>query len=100
MSPLYKHYSMCELQETSLNIGSSPEALEQFICIAHSSHYDIWHAEVALNLFACLSPSKEVHRFLASDNILGGILDICVYRTELGESALNVMLLRLVVYLL
>ena len=88
-------YSMCELNETSKKIASNTEALEQFICIAHSSPYDVWHAQVVLNMFACLSNVKDVHYYLASEGVIGGIIDICAYRTELGDAALDVMLLRL-----
>ena len=76
-----------------MKIGSNPEALEQLICIAHSSHYDTWHAQVVFNLLVCVAHAREVHPLLASDDIVGGIIDVCSYRAERGDCT---VLLRLV----
>ena len=80
-----------------MKIGSNPEALEQLICIAHSSHYDTWHAQVVFNLLVCVAHAREVHPLLASDDIVGGIIDVCSYRAERGDcTAIELMLLQLV----
>ena len=85
---------MCELHESNVRIGTNPEALEQFLCIAHSSHYGILHAQVTLNMFACLSHTIEVHPHLASESVVDGLLDVCEYRSEMGDTTLDVLLLR------
>ena len=78
-----------------MKIGSNPEVLEQLICIAHSSHYNMWNAQVVLNLMVCVAHATETHPHLASDNIIGGITDICTYRSESEDHTTNeVMLLR------
>lgn len=87
-------FSMCEVYQTHVKIGSSPDALEQFICIAHSSHYDIWHAQVAFNLLSCVAQANVVHHCLAADSVIGGIMDACEYRSECGDAVMDVMLLR------
>ena len=87
-------YSMCELHETNVKIGTNPEALEQFICIAHSSHYDIWHAQVTMNMFASLSHTREAHPYLASESVVDGLMNVCEYRSEVGDTRMDVLLLR------
>ena len=78
-----------------MRVGSNREALEQLIYIAHSSDYDHWHAQVMLNLMVCLAHSTEVHPHLASDDIVGGIVDICAFRRECADcSGIKLMLLR------
>jgi hypothetical protein len=77
-----------------VRVGSNREALEQLICIAHSSHYDHWHAQVVLNLVVCLAHSTEVHPHLAYD-IVGGIVDICAFRRDCADcSGIELVLLR------
>ena len=87
---------MCEVHETNVKIGSNPEALEQFICIAYSLDYTIWCAQLAFNLFVCLSQASEVHPHLVSDSIVGGLMDVCQYRSELSttNNAMDLTLLR------
>lgn len=86
-------YSMCELHESNLKIGSNPEALEQFISIAYFT-ISPWCAQAPLNLFACLSHTREVHPYLASNSVVDGILDVCEYRSKLGDSTMDLLLLR------
>lgn len=86
-------YSMCELHESNLKIGSNPDALEQFISIAYFT-LSPWCAQAPLNLFVCLSHTREVHPYLASNSVVGGILDVCEYRSKLGDSTMDLLLLR------
>ena len=86
---------MCELRESNLRIGSNPDALEQFISIAYfTNQMSPWCAQAPLNLFACLSNTREVHPYLASDSVVGGILDVCEYRSKLGDSTMDLLLLK------
>ena len=94
LAPLNEFYSMSELHETNVKIGTNPEALEQSICIAHSSHYNIWHAQMTMNMFACLSHTREAHPYLASDNVVDGLMNVCEYRSEVGDTRMDVLLLR------
>jgi hypothetical protein len=86
--------NLCEVHMTHVKIGSNPDALEQLICIAHSSHYDPWHAQVVVNLLVCVAHAREIHHYLASDNVVGGIIDSCEYRSQFSDSVPHVTLLR------
>ena len=78
-----------------MKIGSNREVLEQLICIAHSSHYNMQTAQAAVSLIVCVAQAAETHHHLASDNIIGGITDIYTYRSESEDHTTNeVMLLR------
>ena len=88
-------HSLCEVHETHVKVGSNGEAQEQLICIAHSSDYDTWNAQVVLNLMVCLAHATEVHPNLASNSIVGGIVDICALRQKVSDCGANeLMLLR------
>ena len=52
------------------------------------------HAQVTLNMFACLSHTIEVHPHLASESVVDGLLNVCEYRSEVGDTTLDVLLLR------
>ena len=56
-----------------------------------------WCAQAPLNLFACLSNTREVHPYLASDSVVGGILDVCEYRSKLYNGSTTTKVKEIVV---
>ena len=85
---------MSEVPEGPCRICSSPEVLEQFLCIAQSPSYTCWSAQNSICLFACLAHDAAIHPYLASADIISGVIDACSLHRDLGSEPMDVLLME------
>ena len=87
---------MCEIPEAHLKIASRTDVLEQFVSIAHSPSYNTWWAQLAVSAFVCFAHTSEVHRQLASEGVLVGVIDTCKMWKNMGIETADELLLMCV----
>ena len=87
---------MCEIPEAHLKIASRTDVLEQFVSIAHSPSYNTWWAQLAVSAFVCFAHNSEVHRQLASEGVLVGVIDTCKMWKNMGIETADELLLEYV----
>ena len=87
---------MCEIPEAPLKIAFHTDVLEQFVSIAHSPSYNTWWAQLAVSAFVCFAHTSEVHRQLASEGVLVGVIDTCKMWKNMGIETADELLLMCV----
>ena len=77
-----------------MKIASTPIALQRFVAIANSATFPSWHADMSLNAFVCFAETAEAHQYLATAEVIGGLLDACEYRKRIKPLDIYVLLME------
>ena len=85
---------MCEVPEAHRKIGSNPEALEQFICVAQFPTDACWRAVLSVCAFVCFAHEVEIHPHLASPGVITGLITACHLLRNLGSEPMEILLIE------